>query len=170
VDEEAVKEIMKMRLIEQTVTLLHDQCRTERDIKAQLPFLTHFTALLCGFTFSEEGRRQIVKMPQVFKFMMFLIDSIKVQPIQDTTFSIMDMSPVNQLFSFILLFVRNSTIDNRVAKVNFLKHEPFLPMVTSLVSSQYQHPLIKCMAASVIWSLVHNHQGIKGALNKQSVI
>ena len=32
------------------------------------------------------------------------------------------------------------------------------------------HPKIKAYTAAVLWSLVHNHQGIKAALNKSAII
>ena len=70
----------------------------------------------------------------------------------------------------ILLFIRNATLDNRSNKVHFLKNDEFLPSLMTFLCQGNVHPKIKAYTAAVLWSLVHNHQGIKAALNKSAVI
>ena len=40
----------------------------------------------------------------------------------------------------------------------------------AFLSAQNQHPKIKAYTAGVLWALVHNHQGIKAAINRSAVI
>jgi hypothetical protein len=77
-----------------------------------------------------------------------------------------ELSPLQQVIAQILLFMRNATIDNRSNKIHFLKNDDFLPNLLALLSETNQHPRIKAYAASVLWSLVHNHQGVKATINK----
>lgn len=70
----------------------------------------------------------------------------------------------------ILLFIRNATLDNRSNKVHFLKNDEFLPSLMTFLCQGNMHPKIKAYTAAVLWSLVHNHQGIKAALNKSAII
>ena len=80
------------------------------------------------------------------------------------------LSPINSLIYQILLFIRNATSDNRQNKVHFLKNDDFLPCLMSFLSQHNQHPKVKAQTAAVLWTLVHNHQGIKAAINRSSVI
>ena len=158
---------MKLRLIEQLNDLVMPQCKNDKDIKMQKHFLCNYMALLCGFTYSEEGQKQILKLKQTFELAMFILDTLKLP--QDKTPEI-TMQPLQQLLSFILLFIRNATYDNRANKVHFMKQDEFLPNLVSYLSSSETHPLIRCMTAAVLWTLVHNHQGIKAAINKQAIV
>lgn len=67
------------------------------------------------------------------------------------------MSPLSYLVAQILLFIRNSTLDNRSNKVHFLKNDEFLPSLLTFLSQPNMHPKIKAYTAAVLWSLVHNH-------------
>uniref|UniRef100_A0A7S3ITL5 Uncharacterized protein n=1 Tax=Strombidium inclinatum TaxID=197538 RepID=A0A7S3ITL5_9SPIT len=80
------------------------------------------------------------------------------------------MGPLTHLVYLILLFIRNSTFENRSNKVHFFKNDDFLPCLMAFLTQHNQHPLVRGQTAAVLWSLVHNHQGIKAAINKSAVI
>ena len=69
-----------------------------------------------------------------------------------------------------MLFIRNATSENRQSKAHFLKNDNFLQCLVTFMTQHNQHPMLKAQACATIWSLVHNHQGIKAALNKSEII
>ena len=93
----------------------------------------------------------------------FLLDTVNIPASTELT-------PIQNLVTHILLFFRNATLENRVNKVHFTKNQEFLPCLLSFLSAHNQHPKIKAYTASVLWCLVHGHQGIKAAINKQNVL
>lgn len=129
-------------------------------------------AFLAAFTSTDEGTRQILKVKPAFELALFLLDTVNIPAVSEPSISQGDfsLSPLNELVCSILLFIRNATLDSRQNKVHFLKNDDFLPCLLSFLSTHNQHPKIKAYTAAVLWALVHNHQGIKAAINKSSVI
>jgi len=101
-----------------------------------------------------------------------MLETVNIPAIQDQKIAEGDftLSPLSYLVAQILLFIRNATLDNRSNKVHFLKNDEFLPSLMTFLCQENMHPKIKAYTAAVLWSLVHNHQGIKAALNKSAVI
>lgn len=129
-------------------------------------------SFLGAFTSTDEGTRQILKIKPAFELALFLLDTVNIPAVPESSIAQgeFSLSPLNELVCSILLFIRNATLESRQNKVHFLKNDDFLPCLLSFLSSHNQHPKIKAYTAAVLWALVHNHQGIKAAINKSSVI
>ena len=134
--EDVAKEIMKLRFIEDVTGKIIPQCKNDKDIKLQKFYLINFMSFLSGFTSTEEGSRQILKIKQSFELSLFLLDTVNIPSVQDSSISQGDfhLSPINSLVYQILLFIRNSTTDNRQNKVHFLKNDDFLPCLMAFLS------------------------------------
>jgi len=169
---EIAKDIMKMRFIEEITQQITPQCKNDKDIKLCKYYLTNFMSFLGAFTSTDEGTRQILKIKPAFELALFLLDTVNIPAVPESSIAQgeFSLSPLNELVCSILLFIRNATLDSRQNKVHFLKNDDFLPCLLSFLSSHNQHPKIKAYTAAVLWALVHNHQGIKAAINKSSVI
>lgn len=59
---DVVKEIMKNRFIEEIITKLIVQCKNSSDIKLFKIYICNFLEFLSGFTSTEEGQKQILKI------------------------------------------------------------------------------------------------------------
>lgn len=75
---EIVKEIMKMRTIEEIVGAIQPQCKNEKDLKLMKHYLLYYAQFLAGFAVSEEGQKTILKLKPVFEFVLFQLDTISL--------------------------------------------------------------------------------------------
>ena len=57
---EIAKEFMKLKYIEDTLSLLQPQCKSEKDLRLIKHFLLHYSAFLAAFAKSEEGQKIIL--------------------------------------------------------------------------------------------------------------
>ena len=76
VSPDVVKEIMKNRFIEEMISKLVVQCKNSKDIKLFKIYLCHFLEFLSGFTSTEEGQKQILKINQAFDFQIFVLENL----------------------------------------------------------------------------------------------
>lgn len=51
---------MKLKYLEDTLSVLQPQCKSEKDLRLVKHFLLHFTAFLAAFAKSEEGQKIIL--------------------------------------------------------------------------------------------------------------
>lgn len=58
---------------------------------------------------------------------------------------------------------------NRVGKQHFISDPAFLPCLMAFLSSRQQHPRVRAQTAACLWQTLFNHQGVKAALNSDSV-
>lgn len=163
------KDIMKQRFIEEVLAMIIPTVKNDKDIKLCKYYLGNFSAFLSAFTSTDEGQRQILKIKQTFELTLFLINTVSI-PAAQADSQDLHLSPINNLVCHILLFIRNATLDNRSNKVHFTKSDTFLPCLMDFMQRPNLHPKIKALASGVMWGLVHNHQGIKAAINKSSFI
>jgi len=82
---EIAKEITKLRFVEETTDRILPQCKNDKDIKLLKYYLTNFMAFLSAFTQTEEGCRQIVKTRQAFELSFFLLDTITIPAVPDSS-------------------------------------------------------------------------------------
>lgn len=159
---EVVKEISKMRMIEELQSLLEPACKNEKDIKLLKNWLMHYTGFLAGFAWSEEGKRTVMKLKPTFEMSLFVIDTI-TPPVNTT-----EVTPLTHLVLNILLFLRNSSMV-RGGKLHFIGDRAFLPCLLAFLSSRQQHPRVRAYVVACLWSTLFNHQGVKAALNSGQV-
>jgi hypothetical protein len=125
---EVVREISKLRLVEEIQASLEPVCKNEKDIKFLKNFLVHYGGFLASYAHTEEGVRTIIQLKQVFTMSLFVIDTV-------TPPSGPEVSPLTQCVLNLLLFLRNASM-NRVGKQHFISDKAFLPCLMAFLSSR----------------------------------
>lgn len=110
---EVVREVSKLKLIEDIQAQLQLQCKNEKDIKLLKSYLVHYSGFLAGYSCSDEGVKTVIALKEVFTHALFVIDT--VTPPQGP-----EVTPLAQLVLNLLLFMRNSAC-NRVGKQHFIQ-------------------------------------------------
>jgi hypothetical protein len=59
---DVVKEISKLRLIEDIQTQLETACKNEKDIKVLKNYLSHYAGFLASYACTEEGMRTVIAL------------------------------------------------------------------------------------------------------------
>lgn len=54
---EVIKEVIKLKFIEDVTAIISPQCKNDKDIKLFKAYLTHYMGFLAAFTYSDEGCR-----------------------------------------------------------------------------------------------------------------
>jgi hypothetical protein len=156
---EVVREVSKLKLIEDIQAQLQLQCKNEKDIKLLKSYLVHYSGFLAGYSCSDEGIKTVIALKEVFTHALFVIDT--VTPPQGP-----EVTPLTQLVLNLLLFMRNSAC-NRVGKQHFIQDQAFLPCLMAFLSARQQHPRVRAYTAACLWTVLYNHQGIKAALRSE---
>lgn len=126
---EVVKEIMKMRLIDELQAKLAPSCKNEKDIRLQKNWLVQYSGLLAAFASTADGRASILKIKPCFEFSLFVIDTIT--PAGESV----EVTALAQMVINIFLFLRNCA-SSRTGKLQFLSDAAFLPCMMAFLSAR----------------------------------
>jgi hypothetical protein len=121
---------------------------------------------LAAYSYSEEGQKSILKQRSVFEMSLFLMDTVTPPALAQKQPDI--VSPLTTLMTNNLLFLRNSTF-NRSCKLHILTDKAFLPCLLAFLQSRQQHPRVRAYTAATLWSALYSHQGVKAAINNESI-
>jgi hypothetical protein len=123
---EVVREIGKLRMIEEIQANLEINCKNEKDIKLIKNYLLHYSGFLAAFAYSEEGVKTVIGMKQVFTMSLFVIDTVTPPP---------ELTVISNLVFNLLTFLRNASL-NRVGKQHFISDKAFLLCLMAFLSER----------------------------------
>jgi hypothetical protein len=68
VSSEVVKELMKLKTIEDILERLLPSCKNEKDIKLMKNYLCHFSAFIAAFSVSEDGQKILLVRKNIHQY------------------------------------------------------------------------------------------------------